>query len=141
MKLLLAALLAVTTSIALASPREEITAVITAQAEAWNHGDIDGFMHHYWRSDDLRFASGDNITRGWQRTLERYRASYPDQVAMGKLEFADLEFTELGPDAAIVFGRWRLTRASDSLHGLFTLTFRRIDGAWKIIHDHSSSAS
>ena len=30
---------------------DEIRAVIKAQQEAWNRGDIDGFMNGYWRSD------------------------------------------------------------------------------------------
>lgn len=139
MKHLLAALLLTLPCAAIGSAPEEVTAVLAEQAEAWNRGDIDGFMQHYWQSDDLRFASGANVTRGWQSTLDRYRESYPDRAAMGNLEFADLEFTELGPDAAIVFGRWRLTREKDAPHGLFTLTFRRIDGTWQIIQDHTSS--
>lgn len=139
MTCLLAILFAALPCAAIASAPGEITAVLAEQAEAWNRGDIDGFMQHYWHDDALRFASGGHVTRGWQATLESYRKSYPDRAAMGKLEFADLEFTELGPDAAIAFGRWRLTREKDAPHGLFTLTFRRIEGAWQIIQDHTSS--
>ena len=32
--------------------------VLAVQREAWNRGDIDGFMQGYLRSDDIRFASG-----------------------------------------------------------------------------------
>jgi ketosteroid isomerase-like protein len=141
MKQLLAALWIVVPFAVAASTNEDIDAVLIEQAAAWNRGDIDGFMSHYWKSDELRFASGGNVTRGWQPTLDRYRKSYPDRAAMGKLEFSDLEVTELGPDAAIIFGRWHLVRASDAPHGLFTLTFRRIDGEWVIIQDHTSSGS
>jgi len=141
MKRLLAALLFVLPIFAGASTFEEIDTVLTEQSAAWNRGDIDGFMAHYWKSDELRFASGGNVTRGWQPTLERYRKGYPGRAAMGKLEFSDLEITELSPDAVVVFGRWRLMRESDAPHGLFTLTFRRIGDAWLIIQDHTSSGN
>ncbi|MFY8058947.1 MAG: hypothetical protein ACOVRM_14465, partial [Planctomycetaceae bacterium] len=35
-----------------------IRAVLTAQTEAWNRGDIPGFMQGYVRGEALRFASG-----------------------------------------------------------------------------------
>lgn len=122
-------------------PATEITQLIQDQAAAWNRGDIDGFMAGYESSDTLRFASGGNITRGWKPTLDRYKTRYPDRAAMGTLIFSDLEITILAKDAAVVFGRWKLERANDKPDGLFTLTFRKGDSGWRIIHDHTSSAT
>lgn len=122
---------------------EEVAAIHTAllrQQDAWNAGDIEGFMDGYWRSPDLRFASGDDVTTGWAQTLRRYDARYPDPAAMGELAFSDLDIGLVAPDAAFVFGRWRLIRETDQPHGLFTLIFRKVDGAWVIAHDHTSSA-
>ncbi len=119
----------------------EITGLLTDQSAAWNRGDIPGFMKGYWNSPDLRFASGGNVTRGWQPTLERYQKSYPDKAAMGRLDFTELEITPLGADAANAFGKWRLTREKDSPNGLFTLTLRRFPEGWRIIQDHTSSAT
>jgi ketosteroid isomerase-like protein len=141
MKRLLALLLALLPCLALASTTDEVTAVLKTQAAAWNRGDIDAFMEYYWKDDALRFASGGTVSRGWLMTLDRYHESYPDREAMGTLTFTDLEITELAPDAAIAFGRWTLLREHDSPHGLFTLTFRRIDGKWVIVQDHTSSGS
>jgi hypothetical protein len=47
----------------------------------------------------------------------------------------------MGADAAAARGAWRL-RMSDGKepNGLFTLLFRRVGGAWRIVHDHTSSA-
>ncbi|MBS0664106.1 MAG: nuclear transport factor 2 family protein [Verrucomicrobia bacterium] len=118
----------------------EILPLLDAQAAAWNRGDIDGFMQTYAQTDDLRFASGDTVTYGWRSTLERYRKRYPDRAAMGTLAFHDLVVTELGPDAAIVFGRWQLTRVGDRPHGLFTLLVRRTPAGWRIFADHTSAA-
>src|SRR5687767_10367893 len=70
----------------------EITKVMSDQSEAWNRGDIEGFMKGYWRSDKLIFVSGTNVTRGWQPTLDRYKKSYDTREKMGSLKFSDLEF-------------------------------------------------
>jgi ketosteroid isomerase-like protein len=125
-----------------ASPAaREITAVLAAQTAAWNRGDLDGFMQAYAPTDALRFASGDSVTYGWQQTLARYKQRYPDKAAMGTLAFSDLVVTELAPDAALVFGRWQLTRDKDTPHGLFTLTLKKTVAGWRIIQDHTSSAA
>jgi uncharacterized protein (TIGR02246 family) len=118
----------------------EIRALLQAQTEAWNRGDLAGFMLAYDRSDDLRFASGGTITRGWQTTLDRYRKRYPDQATMGKLTFTVIDVDLLAPDAAVVFGHWELARAKDHPWGLTTLTLRRRAEGWRIVADHTSSA-
>jgi ketosteroid isomerase-like protein len=59
---------------------------------------------------------------------------------MGTLAFSDVEITPLSADAAVVLGRWRLTRANDEPHGRFTLIFRRLPEGWRIVHDHTSAA-
>jgi ketosteroid isomerase-like protein len=59
---------------------------------------------------------------------------------MGQLKFTQLETTTLGDFAALVLGRWHLTRDSSPLEGTFTLVLRRINGNWVIIHDHTSKA-
>ena len=118
----------------------EILGILQTQTDAWNRGDIDAFMQTYAPVSDLRFASGGNVTYGWQPTLERYKQRYPDRAAMGTLAFSELTVTELSPDAALVFGHWQLTRATDKPHGLFTLLVRRTPAGWKIFADHTSSA-
>ena len=123
------------------SIRREIIAVMNAQVEGWNAFDIDKYMGGYLKSDSLRFASGGNIQRGWHQTLERYKRTYPDPQAMGKLTFSDLDITVISDDAAIVFGRYALEREADQPTGLFTLLFRMTDKGWRIVHDHTSTAN
>ena len=118
-----------------------IRAVMDAQAAAWNRGDIEGYMDGYARSDDIVFVSGDSVTRGWQTVLERYKKSYDTREKMGTLEFSDLEIKVMGKDVGVVHGRWQLPRAADKPHGRFTLVFRRAGKNWRIVHDHTSSAS
>ena len=117
-----------------------IRAVIDAQRDAWNRGDIEGYMDGYDRSPNTEFVGGDSISRGWQTVLDNYKKKYDTREKMGVLTFSDLEITILSKDAALVLGRWRLKRASDEPHGTFSLLFRKRKGGWRIVHDHSSAA-
>jgi len=125
-----------------ADSESAIKHVLTAQQEAWNRHDLDGFMSGYWNSPDLTFFSGAKETRGWQATLERYRATYNSPGhAMGKLDFSDLRIEMLGPEGAFVRGAWHLTMPEGkNPGGKFTLIFREFGDGWKIIHDHTSAA-
>ena len=118
----------------------QIRSVLRAQQDAWNRGDIDGFMNGYARSASTVFVSEDTIRRGWETVRERYRKKYSDRAKMGRLTFSDLEITLLSPDAAVVLGRWSLKRANDQPHGRFSLIFKRLPEGWRIVHDHTSAA-
>ena len=117
-----------------------IRAVLDAQRDAWNRGDIEGYMEGYARSGETVFLSGDDVTRGWQTVLERYKKSYDSREKMGVLTFSELEFAPIAGDTVTVIGRWHLKRAADEPHGRFTLVFKRTKQGWRIIHDHTSSA-
>jgi uncharacterized protein (TIGR02246 family) len=116
-------------------------AVLAAQVEAWNRGDLEGYMESYWKSPDLVFFSNGQETRGWQATLDRYRTRY--QAAgkqMGKLDFPAMDVVTLGPDAALARGRWRLKMPDGKeLTGMTTVILRKRPEGWRIVHDHSSA--
>ena len=119
----------------------EIQSVLTAQQDSWNRGDIDAFMNGYARSASTVFVSEDEVTRGWETVLDRYRAKYSDRAKMGTLGFSEVEVAVLSPDAAVVLGRWKLKRLNDEPHGRFTLIFKRLPEGWRIVHDHTSAAT
>ena len=118
-----------------------IRAVMEAQQAAWNRGDIEGFMDGYERSETTTFVSGDEITRGWQTVLDRYKQRYSSPEKMGTLSFSELDIQPISPSYALVDGRWQLNRAGDSPHGRFTLLFRETSNGWRIIHDTTTSAA
>jgi uncharacterized protein (TIGR02246 family) len=118
---------------------EAISAVLTAQQSAWNRGDVDAFLLGYWHSPELTFSGSNGVARGWDSVLARYKKNYPGRAAMGQLDFSELEFRFLGPDAALVLGRWHLKREKDDLGGVFTLVWQRFSDGWKILHDHTSA--
>lgn len=116
-----------------------IQKIMDDQTAAWNRGDLDAFMTiGYWKSDKLKFVSGDRITYGWQSTLDNYKKTYSSAASMGKLTFSGLEIKVLSKDAAFVIGSWSLARDKDNPKGKFTLLFRKFKEGWRIVTDHSS---
>jgi len=117
---------------------QAIMEVINQQSQAWNKGDVEGYMQGYWKSEKLRFASGDKVTYGWQQTLKNYKKSYPSKSKMGELVFSEIKIEILSENEALAFGRWKLIRKGDNPQGLFTLHFHKFADGWKIVSDHTS---
>jgi len=118
---------------------DEVKIVLNEQVQSWNNGDIDGFMQGYWKSDSLRFIGKKGVTYGWKPVLENYKKSYSTRELMGDLTFTSLDFTLLSVDAVFVTGSWKISYSEkDSLGGWFSLLFRKIDGKWVIVADHTS---
>src|SRR5882724_11882282 len=86
-----------------------IRAVLDKQVIAWNAVNIDEFMKGYWKSDSILFI-GRKITSGWDSTLVRYKKSYPDKAAMGKLRFEILRMDYISSDSYLITGKFFLTR-------------------------------
>ena len=52
------------------SPDEkEIIKILKVQTQAWNRGDVEGFMQTYWKSDSLLFIGKNGVSRGWTSAL------------------------------------------------------------------------
>ncbi|MEZ4722105.1 MAG: DUF4440 domain-containing protein [Flavobacteriales bacterium] len=117
---------------------ETINDVLEGQRRAWNNGDLEGYMRGYWMSDSLVFSGGKSISQGWQDALNRYKQSYPDKEAMGNLEFSEFDLRFLSLGSAYSTGKWTLYRSEDTLSGRFTLIWKKVNGAWVIVADHSS---
>src|SRR5215831_5140393 len=114
--------------------------VLDDQVAAWNKGDLEGFMAGYWKSDELTFFSGKDVTKGWNATLERYKKRYQAEgKEMGKLTFSELKIEMLGEEGALVRGRWKVVTSKETLQGLFTVIFKKTSDGWKIVHDHTSA--
>ena len=122
----------------IAQDREAITKLMTDQQTAWNKGDIDSFMQGYWKSDSLVFVGKIAPVYGWQGTIDRYKRTYPDKATMGHLTFGIIKLQVLDDTNAFMLGSWHLDRASGPVGGYFTLWFRKINGEWKIVCDHTS---
>lgn len=115
-----------------------IKKILSTQTDAWNRGDIDGFMQGYWQNDSLMFIGKSGVTYGWKNTLANYKKNYPDTAAMGKLTFTLISLKQLSSDYFHVVGKWYLQRSVGDIGGHFTLLFRKIKNRWFIIADHSN---
>lgn len=119
--------------------RQKILERLDQQTTCWNGGDLECFMQTYWKSDSLLFIGKKGLTYGWQNTMDNYRESYPDRLAMGKLNFEILSIKPVNDDCAFfVIGKWHLSRAMGDLEGIFSLLWEKIEGEWVIVADHSS---
>lgn len=115
-----------------------IRKVLSTQTDAWNRGDIKNFMIGYWKNDSLMFIGKSGVTYGWTNTLNNYKKSYPDTIAMGKLSFNIISVKSLSKEFYHVVGKWMLKRSIGDLSGHFTLLFQKLNNHWVIVADHSS---
>jgi len=118
--------------------KEEITQALRKQQDAWNQGQIREFMKYYLNSEDLTFTGSKGVTKGHEQVLNRYLKRYDTPEKMGTLKFNILEFEQLSITSAYVIGEWALERSADNPSGYFTLVWKKVNGEWKIIHDHTS---
>jgi ketosteroid isomerase-like protein len=90
-------------------------------------------------SDGRMIASADSIRQGiatfWQVDGRNMRNPI--------WTWGDVHVDRLGPDAAVLTATWSIphTTPGDQPHvlgGAWTAVFRRIDGRWKIVHEHLS---
>jgi ketosteroid isomerase-like protein len=118
--------------------KTEILRILDNQITHWNQGNINRFMEGYWVSDSLMFIGKSGVTYGYQNTLNNYKKNYSDTAKMGKLKFDLLEVKRISGDAFFVVGKWHLKRSVGDVGGHYTLLFRKINGKWCIVADHSS---
>ena len=117
---------------------QAIRQILANQESAWNKGDLTTFMIGYWENDSLVYIGKNGPTYGYMTTLNNYKKNYPDTSHMGKLKFQLLSVKPLNTDHYFVIGKFHLTRTVGDASGYFTLLFRKINGVWKAIADHSS---
>ncbi len=134
------ALLLTATTFAQKSAKAEkaIRTVMAEQEVAWNNGNLEAFMEGYLHTDSLCFVGSRGLTYGWAATLANYRKGYPSRDAMGTLNFDILKVDVLSKKSAFVIGKWHLTRKSGDVGGHYTLLWKKVNGKWLIVADHSS---
>ncbi|MBP6699538.1 MAG: nuclear transport factor 2 family protein [Flavobacteriales bacterium] len=109
--------------------------VMLQQEQAWDRGDIPGFMVGY--DEKVCFISPKGSTCGRDSVTARYLRTYPDQQAMGDLEFGIGEVLPAGNDHAWCTGTWKLHRSRDTVAGGFSLFWARTPQGWRILRDHT----
>ena len=117
---------------------QAIRKILSDQTVAWNAGNIEEFMKGYWNNDSLMFIGKSGVTYGYQNTLMNYKKNYGSADAMGTLSFDLVKVQRLARDYYYVVGKWHLKRTIGDVGGHYDLLFRKVDGSWVIVADHSS---
>ncbi len=136
--LLLIGIIISLSSMAQTKDEQIIRKMLGDQISFWNKGDIPGFMQGYWENDSLVFIGKNGPTYGYNNTLRNYQKNYPNKDYMGVLNFDILSVQAIEKDHFFVIGKFMLQRKVGDASGHFTLIFKRINGVWKIVSDHSS---
>ena len=116
-----------------------IRALFQEGTAAWNRGDLEAYLAGYWDSEKTRFTSGSRVLRGKKAIAAMFRSRFPSREQMGTFNVTNLEIQLLGDEDALVFGEWVHTVAGKDRRGAFTVHLARLDGAWVVVSDHTSS--
>jgi uncharacterized protein (TIGR02246 family) len=126
-----------------AARHDEIVAMLARSATNWNRGDLDAFVADYAPGSETTYIGGRGLLRG----TDAIRAAYAPRFAAGgvrdSLSFVLVDVDPLAPDVLNVIATYILARRvggrdSVTARGPTSLVMRRVDGRWRIVHDHSS---
>ena len=123
------------------SPQAAIEAALADSAAAWNAGDSNRFMNLYSAAPGTSFVVPEGVIRGRQAIADHYAKTFAlgDAAKRGTLSIETVDFRPLGPDHALLIGRYHL-RYPDGKEasGMTSVVFRKEADGWKMIADHSS---
>lgn len=113
--------------------------LLTQSEEAWNAGDLEGFVGWYERGPETTFLGSSGLTHGWEAIRDRYAGRFQPGAARDSLRFEDLETRPLAPSLGLATARYVLFQDdSVTATGVFTLIVERTPEGWRIIHDQSN---
>ncbi|HEX8179294.1 MAG TPA: nuclear transport factor 2 family protein [Pyrinomonadaceae bacterium] len=127
---------------AVAANEQEVRATFDALLRAVEKRDVDAVMLFYWNSPQLTiFNNNGTVTRGWTQMHANLASLYPELKDV-KIDARDVKVLPVGTDGAVVTCLWTQTQeykgTPETSSGRMTLMFRRVGGAWKIAHRHTS---
>ena len=122
------------------SPADAIRTMLEGSAEAWNAGDFDGFMASYAADSATTFVGYRELVHGYDAIRANYAPLFEEGAQRDSLRFDDMDIRVIDPLHAVAYARWVMVRNGDAWRsGPFTLVLEFRAGAWRIIHDHSST--
>ena len=104
---------------------------LAAQVEAWNRGDLEGFVASC--ADDVVMVGVAGETVGKAALAAGYRAAYPDRAAMGRLTL-DVVREDVVADRAVLVVRWEVV-AVTTRGGFALLVLDRREDGWALRYD------
>lgn len=126
-----------------AEQHHEIVAMLAHSASNWNRGDLDAFVNDYLPGAETTYIGSRGVLRGTDAIRQAYAPRFAPGGIRDSLSFELMDVDPLAPDVVNVIATYILARhvgARDSVtsRGPTSLVMRRVDGRWRIVHDHSS---
>jgi uncharacterized protein (TIGR02246 family) len=118
----------------------DVVKIVLAQENAWNKGDLDGYLSHYKDSPDTQAVLA-NLVRGIDNIRSAYKQNFPNKDAMGGIEDTDIEVKALGDNYALATGKYHINRPKKSggpIEGTFMELFEKTPTGWQIIFSQST---
>lgn len=135
----LLALLAVGRVAGAESPEDDVRAVLASMENAWNAGDMNGYLAAYAREGGMSLAFGNQSVSGFEALETLFSGAYPSPTEMGRFTIDTFTVDFLRPDVAVAYGRFTHYFPHETVHGGYSHVFAlEGDGSWKIRHERTS---
>lgn len=123
---------------------ESIKAIIAAVEHGWEQGDGTPFRRHFLDFDGARYIESGGQNVGLDDLVQRHVEPEKEALTFLQLDFSNIAIHVEGDFAwalvdTRIKGKVRASGKQIDKQGFETFLFRRMDGAWKVIHTHSSS--
>ena len=124
--------------------REAILDIIAAVEYGWENGDGAPFREHFLDFEGARYVESGGQNEGLDDLVTNHVEPEKDALEFLSLDFENIEIHFEGDFAwAIadtkVKGKVRSSGFEFDKTGFQTFLFRYVDGAWRVVHTHSSS--
>lgn len=125
-----------------ATLRREVQQAVRAYIDAVNQADFGTVAEMYSKQPGVTSVGNGEIVRGWDRIREALD-EFIGTEGTYKVTLGSVDVTPLGPGYAMALGSYTITTGaagqSPPERAAITLVFQKVQGEWKIIHEHSSS--
>lgn len=126
-----------------AERRADIAAMLANAASNWNRGDLDAFVSDYLPGAETTFIGSRGVLRGADAIRSAYAPRFAPGGVRDSLSFELVDVDPIASDVTHVIATYILarhvgTRDSVTARGPTSLLMRRVNGRWRIVHDHSS---
>lgn len=124
--------------------RQAITSIISAIEQGWERGDGAQFRKYFLDFDGARYIESGGQNVGLDDLVRRHVEPEKTSLEYLQLDFENVVIHFEGDFAWALADTWvkgkvRKTGMVFDKKGFETFLFRKLHGAWKVVHTHSSS--
>lgn len=142
-RVFIAALFTAACASAPATPSSDYQAAISRELDgmlrAWNANDLEAHIAAY--ADSATWMTGTGVLKGKAAIRETLIKSFKrGDDLLGELAFSNTLFHPVSADVVYTTGSFQLTGlpSGKPINGRSTLIWKKVNGSWRIMHDHSS---